>query len=148
MNYVTTFEALTKEKFYNCVRLNDYDATGYLDGLIIVKATYKELFNEYKDKGNVVLLVDPPYLSTETGTYTGYWRLADYLDVLTVLNYNNYFYFTSNKSNIVELCNWMSNHTNYQNPFNNATQSTTSNTMNCTSSYTDIMIFKNYSISV
>ena len=29
-------------------------------------------------------LVDPPYLSTEVGTYKMFWRLADYLDVLTL----------------------------------------------------------------
>lgn len=147
MKYVLTYEALEKETFYNVVKLSDYDASGYLDGLEIVRMDYRQLFDRYKDNNNVVFLVDPPYLSTETGTYTGYWKLANYLDVLNVLNSKSYFYFTSNKSHILELCQWMSDNSNYKNPFENAVVSTTQNTMNYSSSYTDIMLFKNYSAS-
>ncbi|PZP45044.1 MAG: DNA methyltransferase, partial [Pseudopedobacter saltans] len=118
MNYVTSFAALEKETFYNVVRKSDYDAVNYLDGLEVVCMDYKTLFEKYKDVPGVVFLVDPPYLSTEVGTYKGnYWKLGDYLDVLTVLQNQNYFYFTSNKSHIVELCNWMATHSNYENPF-------------------------------
>ncbi|PZP40942.1 MAG: DNA methyltransferase, partial [Pseudopedobacter saltans] len=118
MNYVTSFTALEKETFYNVVRKSDYDATDYLDGLQVVSMDYKALFEQYKNVSSVVFLVDPPYLSTEVGTYKGnYWKLGDYLDVLTVLQNQNYFYFTSNKSHIVELCNWMATHSNYENPF-------------------------------
>ena len=56
-------------------------------------------------------LVDPPYLSTEVGTYKMLWRLADYLDVLTVLKGHSFVYFTSNKSSILELCDWMDRET-------------------------------------
>lgn len=146
MKYVKSFEALAKETFYNVVKESDYAANGYFDGLKIVRMDYKALFNKYKDKPGVVLLVDPPYLSTETGTYTGYWKLADYLDVLNLLNQRNYFYFTSNKSHIIELCDWLSNNSNYKNPFEKAVTLTTQTTMNHTSSYTDIMLFKTYSM--
>lgn len=148
MNYVTSFEGLKKERFYNTIRHGEYDATGYLNGLNIVRMSYKELFTKYKDKSNVIFLVDPPYLSTETGTYTGYWKLADYLDVLTVLNSREYFYFTSNKSHILELCDWMATHSNFANPFANAVISSSHTTMNYASSYTDIMVFKGYSSSI
>jgi adenine-specific DNA methylase len=78
-------------------------------------------------------------------SYKGnYWKLADYLDVLTMLNKQAYFYFTSNKSHIVELCKWMSTHTDYRNPFENAIFNTTQQHMNFNSSYTDIMVFKEY----
>lgn len=107
MKYVQSFEALEKETFYNCVRQSDYDATGYLDGLLVVSKCYKELFAEYKDLENVVFMVDPPYLSTEAGTYKSFWKLKDYLDVLQVLEGTKYFYFTSNKSSIIELCEWI-----------------------------------------
>ena len=63
----------------------------------------------YKNVPNVVFLVDPPYLSTEVGTYKMYWKLSDYLDVLTVLNKRDFLYFTSNKSSIIELCEWIGN---------------------------------------
>lgn len=147
MKYVTSYEALAKETFYNVVRLSDYDAGNYLKGLEVVCMDYKKLFAKYKNQTNVFYMVDPPYLSTEAGCYKGnYWKLADYLDVLTVLNNHAYFYFTSNKSHIVELCNWMASQTNYVNPFANASTSTTHQQMNYSSSYTDIMIFKGYSV--
>lgn len=142
MKYVKSFEGLSKETFYNVVKERDYDATGYLDGLILVRMDYKKLFEKYKEKKGVILMVDPPYLSTEAGVYNGYWKLADYLDVLNLLNHHNYFYFTSNKSHIIELCKWLSSNSNYKNPFDNATVSTTAVTMNYTSSYTDIMVWK------
>lgn len=146
MKYVLSFEQLAKETFYNVVRESDYDAAGYLEGLKVVSIDYKKLFDQYKNHTDAVFLVDPPYLSTEVGTYTGYWKLKDYLDVLTVLETGRYFYFTSNKSNIVELCEWMASKTNYRNPFSKATVSTTSMTMNYSASYTDYMIFKNSSM--
>ena len=68
---------------------------------------YRKLFDRYKDVPNVVFLIDPPYLSTEVGTYTMNWGLSDYLDVLQTLVGTNYIYFTSNKSSIIELCDWM-----------------------------------------
>lgn len=147
MKYVTSYEALTKETFYNVVRLSDYDASDYLKDLEVVRMDYKKLFAKYKDQPGVFYMVDPPYLSTEAGSYKGnYWKLADYLDVLTVLNNHAYFYFTSNKSHIVELCNWMASQTNYVNPFNNAVTSTTHQQMNYNSSYTDIMLFKGQTV--
>ena len=36
-----------------------------------------------------------------------YWKLKDYLDVLTILNGHNFIFFTSNKSSLVELLEWI-----------------------------------------
>lgn len=142
MKYVQSYEALVKETFYNCIRQSNYDASGYLDGLEVVSVCYKELFDKYKDLSNVVFLVDPPYLSTEAGTYKSYWKLKDYLDVLNVLDGTKYVYFTSNKSSIIELCEWIETKTPMSNPFNGSTTATMNATMNYNSSYTDIMIYK------
>lgn len=142
MKYVTSYEGLTKETFYNVVKQHDYDATGYLDGLEIVREDYKVLFSRYKYEPGVVVLIDPPYLSTEAGTYTGYWKLRDYLDVLDTLESPCWFYFTSNKSNILELCQWVSDKTGGRNPFSGAEMATTSVTLNYTASYTDMMLYK------
>ncbi|AYD48186.1 DNA adenine methylase [Arachidicoccus soli] len=147
MNYAISYVTLAKQPFYNVVRSGEYDAADYLEGLKIVSMDYLKLFEKYKKESNVIFLVDPPYLSTEAGSYKGnYWKLADYLNVLTVLNNHAYFYFTSNKSHIVELCNWMSTQTNYVNPFVGAFTSTTHQQMNYSSSYTDIMLFKTVSL--
>lgn len=88
-----SFDELGKENLYNSIKQTDYVADGYLDGVEIVKADYRELFAQYKDTENVVFLVDPPYLSTDTKTYKCYWKLADYLDVLKVLEGHAYIYF-------------------------------------------------------
>lgn len=143
MKYSTTFEDLEKQTFYNCVRQSTYDASGYLEGLTIVSKDYKELYDEYKNKPNVLFLVDPPYLSTDVSAYKeNYWKLTDYLDVLNVLDGSNYIYFTSNKSQIVELCNWLDTRKYAGNPFAGAKQSSMVNAVNYSSSYTDIMLYK------
>lgn len=142
MKYVQSFEELKKETLYNCVRMSDYTTDNYLSGLIIESTDYKDLFNKYKDSKKVVFLVDPPYLSTEVGTYTNYWKLNDYLDVLDVLNGTNYIYFTSNKSHIIELCEWMETKPALYNPFAGSVSTTTNNHMNFKSTYTDIMLHK------
>lgn len=142
MKYVQSFEELEKETLYNCVRMSEYYVDNYLDGLTIESVDYKVLFKKYSQQPNVIFLVDPPYLSTEVGTYKNYWKLKDYLDVLDVLNGTNYVYFTSNKSNIVELCEWMSNKSAHYNPFAGSTTSTVHSQLNYNSSYTDIMLHK------
>lgn len=142
MKYVLNYAQLEKETLYNCIRKSDYVATGYLDGIYVVSKCYKDLYNQYKDDRNVVFLVDPPYLSTETGTYKSFWKLRDYLDVLNVLEGTKYFYFTSNKSSIIELCEWIETKTPMSNPFNGAYTQTMNATVNYSSSYTDIMIYK------
>lgn len=142
MKYVTSYNELTKQTFYNRVRKTDYDAESYLDGLSIVKQDYKELFNKWKYYDNVVFLIDPPYLSTEVGCYSNYWKFANYLDVLHTLKGTNYFYFTSNKSSITEFCNWIEQNLAAENPFKGATQKTITSYMNYNAKYDDIMLFK------
>lgn len=141
--YVTSFRELARETFYQNVRLADYQADGYLDGVEIVKADYRELFGRYKDVENVVFLVDPPYLSTEVNAYKCYWKLADYLDVLKVLEGHAYIYFTSNKSQIIELIDWFTRTQFDTNPFAGAQRREINVTINKQAKYTDIMMFKN-----
>lgn len=142
MKYVQSYDALAKETLYNCIRMSPYEVGNYLEGITVESSDYRELFNRYKSDKNVVFLVDPPYLSTESGTYKNYWKLKDYLDVLDVLDGTNYMYFTSNKSHIIELCEWMSKRPALYNPFDGSTSTTTYNQMNHSSSYTDIMVHK------
>lgn len=140
MNYATSLAEM--DSLYNNMRQSDYDATGYLDGLEIVKYDYHELFDKWKHFPNVCFLIDPPYLSTDAGTYTGYWKLKDYLDVLHTLHHTNYFYFTSNKSSVVELCDWMERNYQAANPFRGATKREISTNMNYNARYIDMMFYK------
>lgn len=143
MEYCMNLKDLQKERFYNNIRKQDYPlCTDYLNGLEIVSCDYKELVKKYKNLPNVVFLVDPPYLSTEVGTYRMNWRLSDYLDVLSILVDKSFIYFTSNKSSILELCCWMGNHPNIGNPFNNAKKEEFNAIMNYNSTYTDVMLYK------
>ena len=143
MKYVTDLSGLRKETFYNTVRKCNYSpCLDYLDGLEVVSCDYRELFDKYKDVPNVVFLIDPPYLSTEVGTYTMNWGLSDYLNVLQTLVGTNYIYFTSNKSSIIELCAWMDKNNTIGNPFAGSEKVEFNTHMNYNSSYTDIMLFK------
>lgn len=142
-NYATTFEEMAKEEFYHKIRKSDYTAEGYLDGVRIVKCDYRKLFELTKEMPGVVFLVDPPYLSTEAGAYKCYWKLADYLDVLQVLRNHSYVYFTSNKSQIIELIDWLTLTKFNSNPFDGAKRKELNTQINYSSKYTDIMMFKN-----
>ena len=141
--YVTDFDSLTKQGLYANVRHQDYDtAESYLEGIEVVSSDYKDIFEQYKDVEGVVFLVDPPYLSTDVSSYKCYWRLKDYLDVLTVIGECSYFYFTSNKSEVVELCEWISEAKVTANPFKDAVRTEVQNQVNHTSKYTDIMLYR------
>ena len=142
MKYATDLKTLEKETLYNNIRTTDYpDCQDYLDGLTVTSCDYKEVFGQYKDNPNVVFLVDPPYLSTDAGTYKMYWKLADYLDVLRVLAGHRFVYFTSNKSSILELCDWIGMNRNIGNPFEGCVKVEFNAHMNYNSFYTDMMLY-------
>lgn len=142
MKYKMSIQGMRGETLYNNVRKNGYEpCPDYLAGLEVVSCDYRELFEQYKDTPGVVFLVDPPYLSTDVGTYRMYWRLADYLDVLSVLPGHNFIYFTSEKSCIIELCEWMGSHPSLGDPFARCQRREFNATMNYNASYKDIMLF-------
>ena len=146
MKYATSLETMRKETFYNNIRKTDYPpCPDYLDGLTVTSCDYKELYAKYKDVPGVVFFVDPPYLSTEVGTYKMYWRLPDYLDVLNVLRDKPFVYFTSNKSSIIELCEWLGNNRTLGNPFEDCQKVEFNAHMNYSAKYTDIMLYKRQS---
>lgn len=145
MNHGTTLEHFEKDSLYNNVRQSNYKCVGYLEGVNRVKKDYRDLFAKYRNYDNVVFLVDPPYLSTDTTTYnrTDYWKLTDYLNVLKVIEDTSYFYFTSNKSQIIELCDWMENNGYCKNPFDGSTTLSVTTQLTHNAKYNDIMIYRN-----
>lgn len=144
--YVIDLNGLKTETLYNNVKKADYDVDTdeYLRGLDIVSCDYQLLFDQYKDLPGVLFIIDPPYLSTDTTTYHSdkYWKLRDYLDVLNVLIGSNYVFFTSDKSSLIELCEWFADNRDIGNPFKNSVLNTQNVTMNKTASYTDMMLYK------
>lgn len=148
MKYQLSADGMRKEVLYNTIRMTDYPLChDYLDGLTVTSCDYKKLYEQYKDVPGVVFLVDPPYLSTEVGTYKMYWRLSDYLDVLNVLRNKPFVYFTSNKSSIIELCEWIGANKALGNPFKDCQRVEFNAQMNYSSKYTDIMLYKRNSDS-
>ena len=144
MKYATCFDDLQRETLYNRIKAIDYPpAADYLDGLVVTSCDYRQLFEQYKNVPGVVFLVDPPYLSTDSKTYKMYWKLADYLDVLTVLAGHRFIYFTSDKSSILELCDWIGRNKVICNPFANCTKVEFHARLNYNAAYTDIMLYKN-----
>lgn len=142
--FAKNLHELEKETFYNNVKKADYLVDGYLDGLVVVKMDYLDLFNTFKNEQGVLFLVDPPYLSTDTSTYNSdkYWKLKDYLNVLNVLSTGKYIYFTSNKSSIMELCDWFSSNYKLDNPFSKAKVNELNVTINRAAKYTDMLLYK------
>ena len=142
-NYANSFEELAKQRFYNTVRKSNYEpADGYLEGLDILRQDYRVLYERYKNIEGVVFVIDPPYLSTDVSTYSNYWKLADYLDVLGTLKDSSFVYFTSNKSQIVELLDWFNINYNMDSPFTGAKRLERCNPVSSRGKYTDIMIYK------
>ena len=143
MKYKTDLKGMRKETLWNVIRKTDYPpCDDYLQGLEVVSKDYRELYEEFKDDPSVVFLVDPPYLSTDVCTYEMYWNMTDYLDVLNVLRERPFVYFTSNKSKIIELCDWMGRNRNLGNPFESCEKIEFNASMNYRSTYTDIMLYK------
>lgn len=142
MKYKMSIPEMRRETLYNNVRKTGYaECPDYLAGLEIESCDYRELFERFRNMPGVVFLVDPPYLSTEVGTYRMSWRLADYLNVLSVLSGHDFVYFTSDKSSLVELCEWMGRNPSLGNPFERCRRREFDATMNYNARYTDIMLF-------
>ena len=141
--YVLSLDGLRKESFYNSVKKQDYDrASGYLDGLEICKCDYMRLFDEFKNNEKAFFICDPPYLNTDVTTYKMNWTLRDYLRVLNCLRASQFAFFTSEKSSLVELLEWLEDKFSYNNPLKKANEYRIRTTVNGTAGYEDIMLLK------
>ena len=141
--YVLSLDGLRKERFYNSVKKQDYDrASDYLDGLEICKCDYMRLFDEFKNNEKAFFICDPPYLNTDVTTYKMNWTLRDYLRVLNCLRASQFAFFTSEKSSLVELLEWLEDKFSYNNPLKKANEYRIRTTVNGTAGYEDIMLLK------
>lgn len=152
--FCDNWDELKKNTMYprNTMRSNDpayvkqynTDINSYLNGLEIVRSDAYALYKKYNQNKNVVFIIDPPYLNTDQQGYKNKgWNLREYLDIIHYLQSSRYIYFTSNKSQIIELCAWMAKETDFKNPFVGAYMVRKERNLNHNSSYLDIMIFKN-----
>ena len=138
--WVTSIDDLHKHTMYNRVRPGAYDCEGYLEGLEVVHMDYRDLFERERGNSQTLFVLDPPYLTTECGMYKNYWKLTDYLNVLSLLKGTKYVYFTSDKSQIVELCQWLAGEYREAAPMWGATVRMRTNTLNYQAKFNDMMI--------
>lgn len=76
------------------------------------------------------------------GKFTEFFQLTDYLSVLRLLRGTKYIYFTSDKSQIVELCQFMAEEYGEAAPMYGATVRMRTNTLNYQAKFNDMMITK------
>lgn len=141
--YATNYQQLEVQTLYNRIRSVDFNADNYLDNIDIVHCDYRQLVAQYRGQEGVCFITDPPYLSTQTTPYKGYWRLSNYLDVLTAIKGSNYIYFTSTKSNLIELCDWLEKEgSDVLNPLHGAQRTDKWENLNYWANYNEVMLYK------
>lgn len=111
--FATSLETISKHPFYNSVRQSPFSAEGYLDGLEITCKDFRELFEDFKGREKVLFLLDPPYLQTDMDSYhnSDFWTLGETLDVVRMMMGSKFIFFTSDKSDIPELLDWLCENT-------------------------------------
>jgi len=143
-NYSTDIEGLEKKAFYNLLRTDGYPpADGYLEGVERISADWRNLLAQHKGRPGTVLIADPPYLTTDASSYREgrFWRLRDHLDVIAAMDGHPYFYFTSDRSQIADLCEWIAAHGG-RSPLQGATAAHSRAALNHAAGYRDIMFHK------
>lgn len=99
-------EVSANTALYNNLATGTYNADGYLLGVERVSASYEDVLRDVPS--DAVLVVDPPYLSTDMGRYGQrgegiYWGLVEHLRLLSKVGQHRYIYFHSSKSEVAAL---------------------------------------------
>lgn len=139
-NYVHSMDELEKQRFYSNTSKSPINADGYLEGVETVHKCFTELMKDkFLDK--VVFLLDPPYINTNQGYHrdkNNYFGLLSQLKLFELMT-PPFFYFTSNKSEVID---FVDHENKYSHLFNNCETFMTKNKINVKSSYLDIMIIR------
>ena len=140
-NFVRNIDEIKKIKsFYNRVSKIPLSRDGYLDGVETVHKCFTELMSDEFD-GKVLYLLDPPYINTNQGYHRDKGHYFGLLSQLTLFELMKppFFYFTSNKSEVMDFAETKNK---YSHLFNNCETFTTKNTVSGRSAYFDILITK------
>ena len=114
-NYCSTVDDLLKQTiYYNSLPKNLYNTQWYLDaleGVEFVRKDWHELFDQFANDDTVCFIADPPYLGTDKSPYSSkFWGLNDSMDTVMILKHKFFVYYTSEKSEILPLIEFL-NHT-------------------------------------
>lgn len=99
-NYVTSYQELAKQTFFNGIALNPLNNKGYLAGVERTQADFIDLLESYKDITNKFLILDPPYLQTQKGNYNDSFQLAQFFALIERMQ-KPYIFFGSHRSDIL-----------------------------------------------
>ena len=96
-----------KYKLYNNLNKNNIETSeDYLNGLNIVSMDWKKLYNYCKEtfkNYKICFILDPPYLYTDKSQYNcRFWKLADSVELLDILNNYPFIFFNSSISGFKE----------------------------------------------
>ena len=94
------------------------DISKYIEGITFVRKDWRDLYEEYKNKENIFFICDPPFYNTWDFQYQADWNLKNTLETLDVLNKHNCFYFTSDKSGLECVMEWLNEIHNYEFKYN------------------------------
>ena len=108
MNTCHNYEEFNKMTLYNNLNKSKLQPNSdYLDGIDIVHMDWKVLYKKYKHDKNIVWLIDPPYPNTLVQQYKDNISNNDSLKLLNILHdKDNVYYFTSSRSNMLEVYKW------------------------------------------
>ena len=144
-NYIHSIDELETRQFYNRVSKSPINADGYLNGVETVHKCFTEIMTDKFD-GNVLYLLDPPYINTQQGYHrdkNNYFGLLSQLALFELMKpiKSPFFYFTSSKSEVSELTTNMDCGELSQ-LFSNSNSFSVQNLVNNVGRYTDILIIK------
>ncbi len=108
--YTTNKEEFLERCYWNkiCKKPYNEDISDYIEGIEFVHKDWSELFEEYAEKEDVIFIADPPYYKTSNFGYVGKeWTLRDLLNTLEILKTAMFAYYTSNKSGLIEILDFM-----------------------------------------
>ncbi|WP_085165753.1 DNA adenine methylase [Gilliamella bombi] len=136
---ITDLSDFDSRALYNRVAVTPLNCSGYLDGVEITHLSFDKLMQQ-KLTGKVLYLLDPPYINTQQGYRKDtYFGLLDQLKLFGLMK-PPFMYFTSDKSEIVEMVN-NANFT-FSDIFNGCEIFETKNQVGKKASYKDFLILK------
>ena len=139
-NYVHSIDELETRQFYSRLSKSPINADGYLEGVETIHKCFTELMTDEFD-GKVLYLLDPPYINTNQGYHrdkNNYFGLLSQLKLFELMK-PPFFYFTSNKSEVMD---FVGHENKYSQLFKPCETFTTKNTVSGRSAYFDILITK------
>lgn len=143
---VTDFDDLLyNNTYYNGVRLSDYpNPNGYLDGVEIVRQSYRDLLPKFQDNSKALLILDPPYVCTAQGSYrqAGYFGMVEFLRLMRLVR-PPFVFFSSTRSELIDYVDFIINEKaeGWQN-LQDYQKISVNVVMNKTAQYEDNMIYK------